>query len=224
MSTGQQDKGYGTAQATPQHNAKLYVLDADPAINVGERCRWPKTRAFDDTAPERIGRFDPSLTYYAASVAFQGERRACEWLERAGFAPFAPSRIVERRHAGRKSLVRRPVFPGYAFVGKTKAQSWHSILREPGVVSLVSSGPTPIVLPPWQMRLLAAADEFDAYENPKPQDAFSEGQRVRIMGAMWEGLIGQVMRAPESRRIAILLDARGQKLKLDVDVDMLRAA
>lgn len=212
------------AKPTPQHNGTAYVLDADPAINAGERCRFPKALRSTETAPERIGRFDPTLTYYAASVAPQGERRACEWLERAGFSPFAPSRIVERRHAGRKSLVRRPVFPGYAFVGKTKAQSWHGILREPGVVSLVSSGPTPIVLPPWQMRLLAAADEFDGYEAPKPEGAFSEGQKVRLVGAMWEGLIGQVMRAPESRRIAILLEARGQKLKLDVDVDLLRAA
>ncbi|WP_246690108.1 transcription termination/antitermination NusG family protein [Methylobacterium sp. WL7] len=210
------------AKATPQHNGTARVLDADPAICAGERCRWPEKPA--EAPPERIGRFDPSLTYYAASVAPQGERRACEWLERAGFAPFSPSRVVERRHAGRKSLVRRPVFPGYAFVGKAKNQSWHSILREPGVVSLVSSGPTPIVLPPWQMRLLAAADEFDGYEAPKPQNAFSEGQSVRLVGAMWEGLIGQVMRAPESRRIAVLLDARGQKLKLDVDVDLVRAA
>lgn len=212
------------ANATPHHNGTAYVLDADPAINAGERCRFPKAVGSPDLPPERIGRFDPDLTYYAASVAPQGERRACEWLERAGFSPFAPSRIVERRHAGRKSLVRRPVFPGYAFVGKTKAQSWHGILREPGVVSLVSSGPTPIVLPPWQMRLLAAADEFDGYEVPKPEGAFNEGQKVRLVGAMWEGLIGQVMRAPESRRIAVLLDARGQKLKLDVDVDLLRAA
>lgn len=212
------------AHETPQHNGTAYILDADPAINAGARCRFPKAEKLPEAAPERIGRFDPALTYYAASVAAQGERRACEWLERAGFSPFAPSRIVERRHAGRKSLVRRPVFPGYAFVGKTKTQSWHGILREPGVVSLVSSGPTPIVLPPWQMKLLAAADELDAYEAPKAHDAFSEGQRVRLVGAMWDGLIGQVMRAPDSRRIAILLDARGQKLKLDVDVDLLRAA
>lgn len=218
-----QIKGYDTAQATPQHDARL-VLDADKAICAGARCRWPKATATNEAPPARIGRFDPALTYYAASVAPNGERRACEWLERATFSPFVPSRIVERRHAGRKSLVRRPVFPGYAFVGKTKAQSWHSILREPGVISLVSSGPTPIVLPPWQMQMLAAADEFDGYEAPKPHDKFGEGDQVRVLGAMWEGLIGQVMRSPESRRIAVLLDARGKKLKLEVDVDMLRAA
>ncbi|WP_232629139.1 transcription termination/antitermination protein NusG [Methylobacterium sp. Leaf118] len=214
------------AKATPQHSATLplHVLAHDEALGLGERCRWPRPAACPDDAPERIGRFDPGLTYYAASVAPSGERRASEWLERAGYSPFVPSRIVERRHAGRKTLVRRPVFPGYAFVGKSKAQSWHGILREPGVVSLVAAGSTPIVLPPWQMRLLAAADEFDAYEAPKPHASFHEGQAVRVVGAMWEGLIGQVMRAPESRRIAILLDARGKKLKMDVDVDLLKAA
>lgn len=217
-------QAYPTAHATPQHNARLFVLDADPAICVGERCRWPKPSATPAEAPERIGRFNPDLTYFAARVAANGERRACEWLERAQFVSFVPSKVVERRHAGRKSLVRRPVFPGYAFVGKSKAQSWHSILREPGVVSLVSSGPIPIVLPPWQMRLLAAADEFDGYEAPKAHDKFADGQRVRIVGAMWDGLIGEVMRVPDSRRISVLLDARGKKLKLDVDVDMLVAA
>lgn len=215
------------AKATPQHFANLppYTLAEDAVLGLGQRCRWPKPAEEADDAPERIGRFNPALTYYAASVAAAGERRACEWLERAGYAPFVPSRIVERSHAGRKTLVRRPVFPGYAFVGKTKAQSWHGILREPGVVSLVASGAVPIVLPPWQMRLLAAADEFDGYEAPKAAHAsFTEGQKVRVVGAMWEGLIGHVMRAPESRRIAILLDARGKKLKMDVDVDLLKAA
>lgn len=214
------------AKATPTHVASLplHVLAEDAALGLGQRCRWPKAADQSAEAPGRIGRFDPALTYYAASVAPGGERRACEWLERAGYSPFVPSRIVERRHAGRKSLVRRPVFPGYAFVGKSKAQSWHGILREPGVVSLVAAGSQPIVLPPWQMKLLAAADEFDAYEVPKAHASFTEGQLVRVVGAMWEGLIGQVMRSPESRRIAILLDARGKKLKMDVDVDLLKAA
>lgn len=216
--------GYPDAKPTPQHNGKLAtVLEADGPLGLGERCRFPRP-SIQAEAPVRIGSFDPSLTYYAASVAPNGERRACDWLERAEYRPFVPSRIVQRTHAGRKTLVRRPVFPGYAFVGKAKHQSWHGILREPGVVSLVSAGAQPIVLPPWQMRLLAAADEFDGYEAPKAQASFSVGQKVRLRGAMWDGLIGEIMRVPENRRIAVLLDARGKKLLLNVDVDMLAAA
>ncbi|ACL58965.1 transcription termination/antitermination protein NusG [Methylobacterium nodulans] len=166
--------------------------------------------------------YDPSLTYYAASVAGHGEYRACEWLQQAGFVTLVPSRTaVVRQASSGKRLVRRPVFPGYAFVGKRPEQSWRDILRVPGVRALVTTGEAPTELPPWMMKMLIAADEMAAYDRPRPQLAV--GDKVRIRDELWQGLIGEVMRAPEGRRIAVLLKAFGKKHVLSVDVDRLAA-
>ncbi len=172
---------------------------------------------------ERIGAFNPELTYFAANVAGHGEHRACSWLKQADYVTFVPSRAVEIRHARCKHLVRRPVFPGYVFVGKAAHQSTLDILRVPGVRALISSGEKPTVIPPWIMRNLAAADELGAFNGP-PRQAFDIGQKVRLVGDLWGGLIGEVMRAPEGRRIWVVLDAFGKKQKLEVDVDLLTVA
>ncbi|WP_407528424.1 transcription termination/antitermination protein NusG [Methylobacterium oryzisoli] len=169
--------------------------------------------------------FDPTLTYYAAAVAGHGEYRASDWLRQAAFATVVPSRTaVVRQGQGRKRIVRRPVFPAYVFVGKKPGQSWRDILRVPGVRSLVTMGETPTVMPPWIVRMLVAADEMGAYEPQCRHTTFTVGQKVVITDELWNGLIGEVMRVPEGRRIAVLLGAFGKKHRLYVDVDRLAAA
>lgn len=217
------DRRYA-AEATPQHNSRSegIVLPSDEVLGLGERCRLAKEAASCDSS-EGSSRYDAALTYFAASVQGSGEHRACEWLRQAEYTTFVPSRAVEIRHARKRHLVRRPVFPGYVFVGRTANQSTLDILRVPGVRGLISSGEKPTAMPPWIMKSLAAADELGAFDGPPPV-VFENGQKVRILGDLWKGLIGEVMRAPDSRRIWVLLDAFGKKQKLEVDVDLLAAA
>lgn len=218
------DRRY-VAEATPQHTARLegVVLPSDDALGLGERCRLSRATMGDVAPVDGPNCFDPDLIYFAASVQGSGEHRACEWLRQADYTTFVPSRAVEIRHARKRHLVRRPVFPGYVFVGRTSNQSTLDILRVPGVRGLISSGEKPTVMPPWIMRSLAAADELGAFDGPPPV-AYKPGQKVKLLGDLWKGLIGEVMRAPDSRRMWVLLDAFGKKQKLEVDVDLLAAA
>lgn len=93
----------------------------------------------------------------------------------------------------------------------------------PGVRLLISTGEKPTVLPPWIMKKLVAVDELRAFDGPPPV-RYEAGNRVKLASGLWAGLIGEVMRAADSRRIWVLLDAFGQKRKLEVDVGMLAAA
>lgn len=167
--------------------------------------------------------FDPALIYHAASVPGHGEYRAADWLEREGYKTFIPSRSAIVRQVGGKRLVRRPVFPSYVFVGRAENQSALSILRVPGVRSIVVADGRPAALPPWLMRTLALADEMGAFSAPA-RPTYVAGQRVRITADAWSGLIGEVMRAPESRRISVLLSYYGKRHTLTVDLDKVEAA
>lgn len=143
-------------------------------------------------------------------------------LVRDGYAPFVPSRAVTVRRADRKMIVRRPLFPRYIFVGLDASQSWYPILSTLGVQGLITNDQKPVIIPKWIMRQLVEADAAQAFDGPR--QVFDDRQRVKIVSGHLEGFVGEIMRAPEGRRITVLIELFGKKQKLVLPVDRVRAA
>lgn len=166
-----------------------------------------------------------NLKWYIAWTTWRAEYRARANLEQRGYEVLVPTRKVEVRHAGRRMLVQRPIFPRYLFVGVPDDGSWYPILSTVAVVGLITNHGQPVALPKWIMTTLRAADEAGAF-NDKVQVApdLKEGDEVRFVGGPYAQFVGKVMSVPNAQRVGVILDMFGKKHKLSVPLADLAAA
>jgi transcription antitermination factor NusG len=162
--------------------------------------------------------------WLVAWAAWRSESRARDGLQQRGYDVLVPTHHVTVRHAGRKMLVERPIFPRYLFVGVERGRSFYPILSTVSVTGLVMNHGKPVEMPTWIIRNLRAAQDDGAFDKPVEAAAFVEGQNVRFVGGAMENFIGRIMRAPPGKRVTVLIDMFGHKRELSVPLDQLVAA
>lgn len=163
-------------------------------------------------------------TWHVAWAAWRAENRAKDGLIQRGYDVLVPTMHVTVRHAGRKMLVERPIFPRYLFVGVEDEQSIYPIMSTIAVNGLVMNHDKPVKMPVWIMRNLLAAQVAGAFDKTPKVVTYKEGQEVRFVGGPMENFVGHILKAPEGKRVEVLISMFGKATKLKVPLDIVRAA
>lgn len=141
-------------------------------------------------------------------------------LERQGYSIFAPSicRLVDRR--GTSVEVLEPLFPGYVFARfDLDGSRWRSINGTLGVQRLVSFGERPQALPiGFVESLMNSLDERGAVSFSNPLEV---GERVRVIGGVFDDLVGTLAAARSQDRVIVMLGLLGAEAPVEMETERL---
>ena len=173
--------------------------------------------------PGASGGLAPAQAWFAVQAKPNCVGIARRNLLRQGFATFAPTVQVTRRHrdAFRTSYV--PLFPGYVFVSVGELGGrWRAINSTYGVSRIVSFGGTPAPLPgDFVAALMARCDAEGRVLPEPPADELAVGDGVRIRVGPFANLVGEIVKVSSDRRVVLLLDLLGGSARVAVSAGQL---
>ena len=144
------------------------------------------------------------------------EQIALENLARQAFDSYCPMVRTRVRHARRTQEVLRPLFPGYLFVRvNADLQRWRPILSTYGVRTLVRCGDRPSFLDDRFVEGLQAREIDGAIV--RPTSPYEPGQRVKMAGGAFDGLIATILEMDEKDRLVVLMDLLNRQTRVRVD-------
>ena len=144
-------------------------------------------------------------------------------LARQGCDVFLPLVEQTRRTAQQFRTERRPLFPGYLFVGlREQAPSWRTLNSTHGVSRGVSLDGTYRPVP--EALISQLQDQCDEAGVFRAQDTFRLGDVVQIQTGPFASFLAKVEDMAPDQRIWVLIDLMGQKSHVAVDQQDLRRA
>lgn len=144
-------------------------------------------------------------------------------LVRQGCDVFLPFLEQTRRRAQQFRTERRPLFPGYLFVGlREQAPSWRTLNSTHGVSRGVSLDGTYRPVP--EALISQLQDQCDEAGVFRAQDVFTSGDVVQIQTGPFASFLAEVEDMAPDQRIWVLIDLMGQKSRVAVDHQDLRRA
>lgn len=161
--------------------------------------------------------FETHAAWLVVNTRPHKERFALENLARQNFETYCPfvRRIV--RHARQQRVVLRPLFPGYVFAARQRGEGrWQSILSTFGVRKLVMQGEGPAVLESQFVAALRRREIDGAIV--LPDRPYAEGQKVRMLGGAFDGIVATILDLDEKGRITVLLELLNQSVRVRTDV------
>ena len=153
--------------------------------------------------------------WYAVYTRSRHEKKVADALSSKKISAFLPRRRVMRRWKDRRKEIELPLFSGYVFV-KTSMREKLSILRTPGVVTIVGDARGPIAIPDQQIsgieKLVASNLKYD------PVPYLKEGARVSIVHGPLSGVEGILLEKRKKCRLVLSVDLIQQSTALEIDV------
>ena len=161
-------------------------------------------------------------TWFLAQFKPNCHRIAERNLVRQGFQSFLPMQEETRRVRGKFTTCVRPLFPGYLFVAFDKAHGgWQAVNSTYGITRLVSAGKTPVEVP---LNLVSQLmQRCDTAGKLLPPKLLSPGDQVIINKGPFVEFIATIEALTSDRRVWVLLEFMGQKTRVAVPADQLRA-
>jgi transcriptional antiterminator RfaH len=167
-------------------------------------------------ALERSEHSTPPSAWIVVNTQPHREQIALENLARQAFNTYCPMMRTRVRHARRAQEVLRPLFPGYLFVRvNSDLQRWRPILSTYGVRTLVCCGDCPSFLDGGFVEALQAREMGGAIV--RPASPYAPGQRVKMAGGAFDGLIATILEMDEKDRLVVLMDLLNRPTKVRVD-------
>ncbi len=174
---------------------------------------------YDSISPNRAdgerllacGSYSEEITWYVVHTCCHHEARVEERLRQRGLEVFLPRFLMASRRRDRKKTLQVPLFPGYLFVQDAlDAPIYHDILKLPGVVRVLGNRAGPLPVPRDTIKSIrqAVAGERPYY----PYPCLQKGKRVRVTEGPLAGVIG------------LILEAKEEKRKVVIEVDLFRRA
>jgi transcriptional antiterminator RfaH len=162
--------------------------------------------------------------WYLVQTQVNAEAKAAVNLGRQGFAVYLPRYLKRRSHARKVETVARPLFPRYLFVGiNLAAQRWRAIQSTPGVSHLVCWSDKPASVDDAVVNSLKAREDESGFIKLVSRAAFSPGDKVRIVEGAFTNSLALVEGVSDQRRVALLLDLLGRKVRVLVEADLIAA-
>jgi transcriptional antiterminator RfaH len=147
------------------------------------------------------------------------EHIALENLARQGFRAYCPQIRKRVAHARRVHEVLRPLFPGYLFVNVSlHQQRWRPILSTLGVRTLVRFGEQPALLEDGFIQNIKSREIDGAIV--RPARAYQVGQKVRVAGGAFDGLVATIIEMDEKDRLVVLMSLLNRQVKATVTATM----
>lgn len=164
-----------------------------------------------------------SVRWYAVQCLSNREFVAAAQLENQGFHVFLPLREKTRRHARRFERVRRPLFPGYAFVRLDLSRDrWRSVNGTLGVVRLVSQADRPLAAPKGAIETIRAMCDANGVMSAGSQ--LLVGETVRVTFGPFADLVGRLEHLNAAGRVSVLLELMGRRLSVALARDHIAPA
>jgi transcriptional antiterminator RfaH len=145
------------------------------------------------------------MYWAAARLIPRREAFALHCLAASGFETYLPRLREQRVSRGRKILVTRPLFPGYAFV--RIALQWHAARWAPGTCGLIMDGAQPARVPESVIAEIRSRERGGLVELPRR--GLVPGDRVRVTQGPLAGLDGLYEGMRPRERVAVLLEILG---------------
>ncbi len=165
------------------------------------------------------------MRWYVAYTQPNGEWKAVAHLRRQGFEAYLPLCRAIRRHARRKEVVRRPLFPRYVFVGfDLAADRWRAVNGTVGVSRLVCHGERPAPLPDDVVAALRAEEDTEGLVSLTSLVLFDPGARLRVLDGAFAGQTGRYVAMSEAERVVLLFNPIGREVEATVPIHAVEAA
>jgi transcriptional antiterminator RfaH len=163
-------------------------------------------------------------TWHAVHSHPHAEEKAAFNLARQGFEVILPRQRRWVRHARKRMIVRRPLFPRYLFVCLDRdATGWRPILSTLGVAGMVCAGDRPAVVPAPVIDSLRRREADGAFDFIATQ-RLQPGDRVRIAEGPLENVIGRLLASGDDERVTILFELLGRIVRAEVSTAAIEAA
>ena len=160
--------------------------------------------------------------WYVVHTRPHAERSAVDNLSRQGYETYLPCCRRWRRHARRKEVVQRPLFPRYAFVALDLMRDrWRPILSTFGVADVVRAGDGPAAVPIGVVEQIRDQERGGAFDETTHIGSLPAGAAVRVSEGPFAGLIGRLQRLAEGGRVAVLLELLGREVATQLRLDQL---
>lgn len=165
------------------------------------------------------------ISWYAVYTQPNSEEKAVEHLRRQDYNTYLPRYRRAIRHARRRALVLRPLFPRYLFVGLDRlTQRWRPIRSTCGVVGLVASGDEPVPVSVEIVDSLRRQESNGAFDLLSPVQRLREGDSVRVTEGPFADLVGRLLGMADHERVYILLELLGRTVRAEVSALAVEAA
>jgi transcription antitermination factor NusG len=137
-----------------------------------------------------------------------------------GYESYLPLYRSKRRWSDRMVEKELPLFPGYVFC-RFDPQFRLPILTTPGVVSIVSSGKTPLPIPHAEIASIRTAIASGLLVSPCAY--LREGERVRVLEGPLEGVEGILVRQKNQSRIVLSVEMLERSVAVEIERDSVGA-
>ena len=161
----------------------------------------------------------PDNSWFALTVNPNHEYAAERALKDRGFESYLPVYRMRRRWSDRIKEVRSVLFPSYVFC-RFSERDRLQVLGTPGVRSIVSAQKKPI--PVDEAQLTAVRTVVSSGSPVMLWSYLRAGQRVVISRGPLASLHGVVVRANNSWRVVVNVDALTCSIAVEVDFDSIR--
>lgn len=182
-----------------------------------ESCADQHQTAFDDAVSEPKSQ----SRWLVAMTRPHKESLALERLGQQNFETYCPLVNKRVRHARRAFDARRPLFPSYVFILYRPELRWQAIRSTIGVRSIVGRGDEPSLLDGRFVEALRAREVDGVVASPSTP--FEVGQKVSITRGAFADIVAEIVELRDERRVLLLLDLLGGKVKTMVSSDAIQA-
>jgi transcriptional antiterminator RfaH len=156
------------------------------------------------------------ITWYAAYTQPNAEAKAVQHLGRQGYDCYLPYYRRYVRHARRRAVVLRPLFPRYVFVGLDRfVHRWRPIRSTAGVIGLVTSGDEPVPVDAAIIDALRRQENVGTFDLLSPAQRLHVGDDVRVTQGPFADLIGRLLGVVDHERVYVLLDLLGRSVRAE---------
>src|SRR5919107_828565 len=132
------------------------------------------------------------------------------------FEILVPTEAEVRSRGGKKTEVKRKVFPGYVLIDMVLDDAtWYLVKSTTGVTGFVSSGNKPVPLQEREIREILATVKGEA---PRPRAIWEKGQVVRVNSGPFADFTGKIEDVNEHReKLRVLISIFGRDTPVELD-------
>lgn len=156
--------------------------------------------------------------WYAIYTYPRHERSVAAHLESQALNVYLPTMLTESRWKDRTVRLEVPLFPSYVFI-RIRLDQRNKVLGAAGVVRILCFNGAPAPIENSEIEALKLCLERGAaIERCSP---LGIGDRVRVRSGALQGLVGQISRVKNDRRLIVPITLIHQSIAIEIDVDLL---
>jgi transcriptional antiterminator RfaH len=165
------------------------------------------------------------IRWCAVYTQLHGETKALEHLSRQGYCAYLPRYRTLVKHARRRQVVLRPLFPRYLFAGiDYPSMRWRPILSTLGVADVVRAGDEPAPVPSEVVAAIRERERAGNFDRLNHQHSLRLGEFVRVTTGAFEDMVGRLIELRDQDRVVVLLELLGRTVRAQLLAAAVEAA